>query len=175
MISPIKLIAIIILALSTSNWVFGQEELSKVVNVTLPSNKKKLNKIELSTTSKQRFEKVPFTLPNDKIFQVDNMILSVRDLGRKHGSNRSLEDFKRELMGVYSLNPERIKTNKIITIGNIKVLLVEILNDKEGSFHFYTDYKNDKNFTGQLNFAKADEEDAKSYIETILKSLKFKE
>jgi len=144
------------------------------MQLTLPSSIKQLN--SSGTKSFKFFDK--------HIYQKDNLIIRYRnssyspDIPGYPSDVMSLEEREKELH-IYSKNRTVFDSSKIITINNIRFLIVEYHNyvdDGIRHLSFLSDSdKKHRYIGGGIEFKKSDEEKAWAFLNEFLHSMHFKE
>ncbi|HTD98563.1 MAG TPA: hypothetical protein VK668_04730 [Mucilaginibacter sp.] len=152
-----------------------QPNLSSVVSIKLPDKAEKLNRTQSSSYLKENFKKSKVPLDKENIYIKDGVIISFWDLSVSGDNKRSLQNSKAELLEVLKID-KNLKVNEanIITINHNQFLVINYQEGDEVYLRFYSDYKNNKNISGLIQFKKPDEDKAKGLLDTLLKTIQFK-
>lgn len=165
------LILLCIVLLNCPTVIAQQEAISDVFDINLPKKEKRVSQIDAENFSRSQFSKTPAMLPNDKVYEVDSMLVVFRNLDRSISKNPNLESLKMEFEDVFKSVPGRLKNSRIVKVNGIDFYIIQVMDEKEGEFHFYSEYKSKKTFSGHITFKLTDEEKAKQHLQMLLKSV----
>jgi hypothetical protein len=151
--------------------------LSNEVNIRLPKTIKKLNKNEVSSFAKKKFNNDKIALNTveeinpDHTYTVDNVLISLF-YGNKSVKEGYLLELKRGLDEMSKR--DKSYTSSIKTINNNKVLVINETSGNVGYYRFFCYNKtNSSGLNGVLQFNKTDEGSALGLLNDILEGVTF--
>jgi len=156
----------------------GQQiTLSANATMSAPSTMKKLSSVEDSSIAANKFSKTKYLARNfanypNSIYRIDNVLIMIIANSAKNSANY-LQLLKTALDDTGHLLPDY--SSKIETIGNTSVL---VLNEVFEGFKMYRFFgvnsAGDGRILGYVQYNAGDETNAKTILENVIRSVKFK-
>jgi ABC-type antimicrobial peptide transport system permease subunit len=169
-------VILLITALFFSICAIGQAPKSKVVSINVPAGAVQLTKEQAAEVIHANFKQTSIPLDKENYYQLNGLVMSFWDDEVNPEFNRSLEDIRSGILGVFHYNHDVVNFAKIILVNNVHFLIYEFQKDDGVVLRFQSEFtKSNKGVLGIIEFKKPDEEKAQKALQDLLQSIHFKE
>ena len=158
--------------------------MDEVMQLTLPKGTEKLDDQQLKNLSHIGIDEKTAPYFHNHIYKKDNLLIYYLYSSSfpAHPERRhSLESNQKMMVALLSGHSELkgkiyiVDTSKIITVNDIRFLIIGYHDDEKMCIRFTSDYgKNGEFINGFIEFKKPGEEEAKQYLRDLLQSMHFK-
>lgn len=164
---------IIIICLFYARHVNGQQE---VMKLTLPKGTEKLVEQQLKSLSHRGFNEKNVSDFHDHVYKKDGLLIYYLNLSTSPKLKKSLESYQRMMVSLLGqLKSTVVDSSKIITVNNVRFLIIESHEKDNMTIQFTSDYDKNCGFiNGFIEYKKPDEVEAGQYLKELLRSMHFK-
>lgn len=141
----------------------------------MPKGIEKLNEQQLISLSHNRFDEKSTRGFHDHIYKKDGLLIYYLNSSVSPKLKKSLENNRVMMVSLLGqLSGTVVDDSKIITVNNIRFLIIDYHDTNTRYIRFTSDYDKSFNFiNGFIEYQKSDEEIAKQYLQDLLKSMHF--
>lgn len=151
---------------------FLQETTSSVIDFKIPTNAKKITFAQYKAEKKKfNGKRVPLDFKN--LYQVGGILMGV-ELGKYPLSYPITLERLKEAGPELMRKNETMISNEIVRINNVRILVRKCHTGNEYNYHFYSDFKQDSNLSGIMEFKVKDRQQAELLFNQLLKSIRWK-
>jgi hypothetical protein len=170
-----KLQLILICLLYSAQAISQRSNPDKIMQLTLPKGTERLSKQQYNEFSKQ-FTKTFVGGYHTNLYKKDGLLIYYLNLSVPAKMKKNLESDQRMIVSLLGqLKGTVVDTSKIISINNNQFLIINFHEKDDWYIRFTSDYdRNNKSINGFIEYKKPDEEEAKQYLQVLLKNMHFK-
>lgn len=153
--------------------VLGQQDpTGPVVEYKIPAQAKKISWAQYKT-EKAKFIGKRVPLDFKSLYQVGGILIGIEE-GKYPLSYPVTLERLREAGTELLRKKETMISNEILRVNEIRILVRKCQMGDEYNYQFYSDFKNDSNLSGIMEFKKKDQKEAEVLFDQLLKSIKMK-
>jgi len=149
----------------------------EVMQLTLPKGTEKLTKQQFNNDFSKRFSKTFVSDYHHYVYKKNGLLVYYLNIAVPAKMKKSLESDKKMIISLFGqLKTTVVDTSKIITVNNIRFLIIKFHENDDWYIRFSSDYdKGNKSINGFIEYKKTDDAEVSQYLHDLLQSMHFKD